>query len=369
MKVEQFSWTEYRIPFRRPFATSQATEAERHGFLLRLVTDKGLVGLGEAAPLPGSGSRVRFDVVTLLETVSLQLQGTHVEGVDDALGSVDLLHPAAVASVRCGLDTAVCDVLSQATGLPVALWLAGQAAEAVPVNATVAVPDAASAAEAAARARALGLPCVKLKVGMAGDVEAERERVSAVRNAIGDRLQLRLDANGAWDEEQAIATIRALEPYGLQFVEQPVASGNLQAMRRVCEAVDTPIAADEDVTDLEAAVRVLRARAAQTLVIKPMAVGGLRMARKIIEEAQSEGVSCIVTTSIDSGIGIAAALHLAATLPAPVPACGLATADLLTTDLLASPLAIRGGWMQRPDSLGLGVRLDQETLKRCGCPS
>ena len=369
MKVEQFSWTEYRIPFRRPFATSRGTEAERRGFLLRLVTDKGLVGLGEAAPLPGSSSLVGCDVVTLLETVSLRLQGTSVEAVDDALGSLDLLHPEAVASVRCGLDTAVCDVLSQAAGLPVALWLAGQAAEAVPVNATVALPDAASAAEAAARARVLGFPCVKLKVGMAAGVEAERTRVAAVRNALGERLQLRLDANGAWDVEQAIATIRALEPYGVELVEQPIALGNLQAMRRVREAVDTPVAADEDVTDVEAAARVLCARAAQMLVIKPMAVGGLRTARKIIEEAQSRGVACIVTTSIDSGIGIAAALHLAATLAAPVPACGLATGDLLTTDLLASPLAIRGGRMQRPDTPGLGVRLDEKALKRFGCLS
>ena len=369
MKVEQFSWTEYRIPFRRPYATSQATEAERHGFLLRLVTDKGWVGLGEVAPLPGSNSRVGLDVVTLLETVSLRLQGTSVEAVDEAVGGGDLLHPAAVASVRCGLDTAVCDVLSQGAGLPVALWLAGQAAEAVPVNATVALPDALSAAEAAARARALGFPCVKLKVGMAGDVDEERERVSGVRNAIGERLRLRLDANGAWDEEQAIATIRALEPYDLELVEQPVASGNLQAMRRVWKAVYTPVAADEDVSDLEAATHVLRAGAAQMLVIKPMVVGGLRTARKIIEDAQSQGVTCIVTTSIDSGIGIAAALHLAATLPSPVPACGLATGDLLTTDLLVSPLAIRGGCMQRPDTPGLGVRLDDEALKKYGCLS
>ena len=364
MTVERLSWTRYRIPFRQPFATSQGTEAQRHGFLLRLVTDEGWVGLGEVAPIPGSGSRVGIDVMTLLETVSLRLPDKPLEAVDDALCSVDRLHPSAVASVRCGLDTAVCDALSQAAGKPVALWLAGQAAETVPVNATIALPDEVSAAEAAARAQALGFPCVKLKVGMADGVEAERARVAAVRNAIGERLKLRLDANGAWDEEEAIATIRVLEPYDLEFVEQPVAFGNVQVMRRVREAVDTPIAADEDVTDAEAAAQLLRAGAAQILVIKPMVVGGLRTARDIIEDAQSQGVTCIVTTSIDTGIGIAAALHLAATLPSPVLACGLATGDLLTTDLLASPLAIREGQMRRPDTPGLGVRLDEKALKR-----
>ena len=239
----------------------------------------------------------------------------------------------------------------------------------MPVNATVALPDAPSAARAAAQARTLGFPCVKLKVGMASRVEAERERVAAVRSAIGGRLKLRLDANGAWSEQKAIATIRALEPYDLEFVEQPVAFGNMELMRRVRNAVNTPIAADEDVTGPEQAARVLRAGAAQILVIKPMVVGGIRTAREIIERAQSQGASCVVTTSIDTGIGIAAALHLAATLPSPALACGLATGDLLTTDLLALPLPIRGGRMRLPDTPGLGVRPDEKALKRCSGPS
>ena len=369
MKVEQLSWTPYRIPFCRPYATSHGSEAERCGFLVRLTTNTGRVGLGEAAPVPGSGPRARKDVATLLEAATLRFQGQSLEAVDDTLGDVDQLHPAAVAAVRCGVDTAACDVLSQAAGMPVARWLAGQAAETVPVNATIALSDTASAAEAAAKARALGFTCVKLKVGMAETVEAERERVAAVRNAIGERLKLRLDANGAWGEERAVATLHALEPYDVEFVEQPVACGNLPTMRRVRQAVNTPTAADEDVTGPEQAARVLREGAAQILVIKPMVVGGLRIAREIIAAAQSHGAACVVTTSIDTGIGIAAALHLAATLPSPAPACGLATGDLLATDLLASPLPVRDGHMRLPETPGLGVRLDEEALKRCSRPS
>ena len=365
MRVARLSWTAYRIPFRQPFATSQGTEAERRGFVLRLVMEDGRVGLGEAAPVPGSGPRVWTDVASLLKALSLRLQSASLEAVDAALGAMDPLHPAAVAAVRCGLDTATCDVLSQAAGMSVARWLAGHAATTVPVNATIALARAAPAAEAAAQARAVGFPCVKLKVGMAEGVEAERQRVAAVRNAVGERLKLRLDANGAWGEEQAIATLRALEPLDLEFVEQPVGPGQPAAMRRVREAVNTPIAADEDVTGPEQAAQVLRAGAAQVLVIKPMVVGGLRIARDMIEAARSRGVACIVTTSIDTGIGIAAALHLAATLPSPVPACGLATGDLLATTLIAPPLPVRGGQMPLPDAPGLGIRLDGEALRRC----
>lgn len=368
MKVDRLAWTPYRIPFRQPFATAHGVQTERRGALLQLHTYTGLVGVGEAAPIPGSDPRVWSDTATLLEAVLPSLPGKRLEEIADVVGRVSHLHPAAVAAVRCGLDTAVCDVLAQAANMPLAQWLYREASEMVPVNVTIALADAASAAEAAAKARASGFPCVKLKVGMAASVETECKRVAAVREGMGTGMKLRLDANGAWGVEQAIGTIEALEPYDVEFVEQPVACGNLEALRRVRTALRTPIAADEDVTSLAAAEHILRAGAAQVLVIKPMVVGGLRPARRIIERAQEQGVSCVVTTTLDAGIGIVAALHLAATLPAPGLACGLATGSLLTTDLLTTPLTVRDGRMRWPEAAGLGVQLDKEAVERHSRP-
>ncbi len=368
MKVNRLAWTTYRIPFRQPFVTAHGAQTERCGVLIQLHTDNGLVGLGEAAPIPGGPARAWPEVAALLETLQASLPSRRLEEMTDVMEPTGHAHPVAVAAVRCGLDTASCDLLAQAAGTSVALWLQKESSETVPVNTTIALPDVASAADAAATARASGFPCVKLKVGMAKGAEAERERVAAVRRAIGGRLKLRLDANGAWGVEQAIHTIRVLEPYGIEFVEQPVACGDVEALRRVRAAVRTPIAADEDVDSVAAAERVLGAGAAQVLVIKPMVVGGLRPARQIIERAQCQGVSCLVTTTLDTGIGTAAALHLAATLPATGLACGLATGALLTTDLLTTPLLVRDGRMQRPNAAGLGVRLDEEAVKRHNRP-
>jgi L-alanine-DL-glutamate epimerase-like enolase superfamily enzyme len=176
-------------------------------------------------------------------------------------------------------------------------------------------------------------------------------------------MKLRLDANGAWGVEQAIRTIQALAACGLEFVEQPVRPGDLKSMRRVREAVGTPIAADEDITDLDAARRVLQLGAAQILVLKPMVVGGLRPARKIVELAQAAGAAVVVTTTLDTGVGAAAALHLATTLPPSSLACGLATGDLLVNDLLLRPLAVSDGRMQLPEGAGLGIELDEAKLQ------
>ena len=365
MKVNRLAWTPYCIPFRQPFATAHGIQSERRGILLHLHTDTGLTGVGEAAPIPGSPAEACSDVERLMEAVSPRLPGRRLQEAaqmpEPLLGE---LHPAAAAAVRCGLDTAVCDVLARADAVPLAVWLHRQASETVPVNATIALADAASAAEAAARARATGFACVKLKVGMAASVKAECQRVAAVREAMGTRMKLRLDANGAWGVEQAIDAIVALEPYGIELVEQPVRCGDIEALGRVRAAVRTPIAADEEVASVAAAERVLGAGAAQVLIVKPTVVGGLRPARVIIERAQAYGVSCIVTTTLDTGIGTAAALHLATTLPTPARACGLATGGLLTADLLATPLTVRGGRMQRPDGDGLGVRLDEQAVLR-----
>jgi o-succinylbenzoate synthase len=234
------------------------------------------------------------------------------------------------------------------------------------VNATIAAEDEVEAALQATGAREAGFACVKLKVGMARSVEGERGRVAAVRRALGPEIRLRIDANGAWDSEQAIATIHALEEYDVEYVEQPVAPGAPTAMARVRSAVSVAIAADEDVVSLEPARRVLEAGAADALVIKPMVVGGLRPARQIAELASEAGVAVVITTTIDAGVGTAAALHLAATLPADGPACGLATGSLLSDDLVVRPLSARDGWMAVPDGAGLGVELDEAKLAMYG---
>ena len=206
------------------------------------------------------------------------------------------------------------------------------------------------------------LPCVKLKVGGAGGTAEELARAVAVRRALGPEIKLRLDANGAWSAPEAIETIQALEECDLELVEQPVPPGSVEGMKLVRENVETPIATDEGVTDLAAAIRLLDAEVAQFLVVKPMVVGGLRAALEIAKLGERCGVAAIVTTTIDSGVGTAAALHLAAALPSDGPACGLATASLLKASLIARPLVIERGRMHVPAGPGLGVDIDYRSL-------
>lgn len=357
MRIVGLSWRAFSLPLRSPFRMARTEILQRQGLLVRISTDAGVVGVGEASPHPALGSSALGEVLRAMERLAPSLLGAEVEALERCLGG------GVPPALACALDTAACDALARRAGLGLADLLGGMSRPNVPVNALIGVDTDAEAALKAAAAREAGFSYVKVKVGRGGLAE-ERRRVAAVRAALGPGINLRLDAGGVWGPEEAISAIEALAEYGLEFVEQPVPPGRLEEMARVRRAVGVPIAADEDVTGMEAARRVLESGAADVLVVKPMVVGGLRAARRIMALALEAGIRVVVTTTIDAGVGTAAALHLAATLPPDSPACGLATGSLLAADIVGSPLTVRWGSMAVPHGPGLGVEVDEEALMR-----
>ena len=130
-------------------------------------------------------------------------------------------------------------------------------------------------------------------------------------------------------------------------------------LRRV---VSIPIAADEAIVGFNSARRVLAMRAADVLIIKPALTGGLRASQQLIHEATERGIQCVVTSTMEGGVGVAGALHLVTASPTITLECGLATLDLLVDDLLIDGLAIQQGFLTLPTQPGLGVRVDKAAL-------
>ncbi len=195
----------------------------------------------------------------------------------------------------------------------------------------VAPEQAAGLARAACRA---GFGCVKVKVGSGDDVG----RVKAVRESLGRRCRLRLDANGAWDLETAGTRIAALAPFDLELVEQPVAT--IDDLARLRCRVDVLLAADESVRSIEDARRLAKLRAADIVVVKAQPLGGVRRALEVVEAA---GVPAVVSSMLETSVGLAAGLALAACLPELRYACGLGTAALLAADVTTEPLVPHDG--------------------------
>lgn len=210
----------------------------------------------------------------------------------------------------------------------------------VAVNCTV---PAVGPEHAARIVRDSGCGTAKVKVAERGQTLADDvERVAAVRDALGPHGRLRVDANGGWDVDQAVRAIADLDraAHGLEYVEQPCASvEDLAAVRR---RVDVPIAADESIRRAADPFRVVELDAADVAVLKVAPLGGVHACLRIAEQI---GLPVVVSSAVDTSIGLAAGLALAAALPELPYACGLATTSLLAGDVVASPLVPVDGFL------------------------
>jgi O-succinylbenzoate synthase len=215
--------------------------------------------------------------------------------------------------------------------------------ERIPINCTVPVVSPEQAHRIAA---ASGAGTAKVKVADPGvPLTGDCDRVAAVRDALGAGGRIRVDANAAWDVDTAIRAIRELDRAagGLEYVEQPCAG--LDELAAVRKAVDVPIAADESIRRAEDPLRVAVAGAADIAVLKVAPLGGVRRALAVAEAC---GLPCVVSSAVETSVGLAAGLALAGALPRLEHACGLGTLSLLTADVVAEPLRPVDGWLPVP---------------------
>jgi len=301
-----------RVPLQGPLHTAWGTLAERELLHVRLVWDDGDWGDGEAAPLEPYDGVPLGAVVAALDAYGV-LAGEHGEPelLEACRAERDL--PQALAAV----DLALWDLAGKRAGRSVAELISVEAARSIPVNATVGAEDRAGAAAAAAAAAQADFDTVKVKVGVGDDAG----RLAAVRAAIGLRVAIRVDANGAWDVDQAVASLRALAPVGIELAEEPV--HGVEALRAVRAEVDVPLAMDETAAEEGAA----GSGATDAVCLKIARCGGITGVLRDAAEARIAGSVVYLASSYDGPVGIAAAVHAAAGLTAggPLPAHGLAT--------------------------------------------
>ena len=291
---------------------------------MRIATTGGAVGLGESAPLPAEGLTVRDLGERVAEVAQRLVSRTPDDGwplPDERLAGADV-----------GIETALSDLLAGSCGVPLADWLGDQAGLSppppapIPANALLGADSPDDLGREARAALDCGFSTVKVKVGR--DIAADGERLRAVGAALGPDAELRIDANGVWNEEEAVEALAAHATHRVALCEQPVPSSPdaVASLARVRAASPIPIAADESCASLSDLRALLDADAVDAVVIKPLRAG-LAEALAMIGDATARSVPCILTTTFDTGIGTALAVHLAALLPHPRPACGATPAD------------------------------------------
>jgi o-succinylbenzoate synthase len=340
-----------RVPFRVPFETATGTWTARESLIVALRAEDGARGIGEA-PVDAVHS------TAVLEALVQRLLEGRVEGVTDGIRH----------AFGAGLGGALLDLGAPSEAVQAAVR-AG-----VDVNATVAAGTIDEAIASAAHAADAGFRTIKLKAPMREPAAALVDRVLEVRAAVGPDVALRLDANGSWTLDEAVARLRPLAGV-LEYAEQPLPASDHREAARLRSESGIAVAADEAVASPEAALAILDAGAADVLVVKPARVGGPGAVAVIASAAAERGVPVVISSLFETGIGLAAGIACAATLPdvpgwpAPRRAHGLATAAVLAHDLLVRPLIVEAGRIRAPfdaGSGGLGILVDEAALDRYG---
>jgi o-succinylbenzoate synthase len=364
MKIARAELTRVRLRLRAPVATARGPIDSREGAVLALVSESGLMGYGESLPLPGFSEESPDRAAKTLSGLARVLIGREIEDLEALLDMVEALAPEA-PTTRAAVDIALFDLAARAQGIGVAALLARpeRPRTRIELNALVHAERAEVAHREAAAAVADGYRTVKLKVGALA-LERDEARVAAVRDAVGSETQIRLDANGGWQEREAEQAIARFAPYRIELLEQPVDARDLGGLARLSAGSPIPIAADEALAGGYALDEIFARKAASILVLKPAALGGLRASQRVAARARAAGWGVVVTSMLDSALGVAAALQLAAALPGPHLAAGLATGGLLDCDLADAPSPSRGV-LGLPDEPGLGVAPQRDDLARC----
>jgi o-succinylbenzoate synthase len=348
MRIASVEVVPYALPFREPYVTAAGTLDRREMVLLRLHSEDGLAGLGEAVPLSLRGGTALGKVVAELE----QLGGR--ETLDEPTLRGDVL--ALSAPARCAALTALLDL----RGKRAAAEGGASIGPSPPIrcNATLAAGDPAMVVSAAEGWAADGFSTFKLKLGTGDDAA----QVRAVREALGPRARIRVDANAAWDLPTAMRMLGEIEPYEIELAEQPVATA--EEAVALAASTEIPLAADESVESRADAERVAASGAFALTGIKLSKVGGPEEALEI-----AEALPAYMTSALDGPVGIAAALQVVQSLgdlgrtAGESLAHGLATQRLFASTIAATECELRGDMLHPPPGPGLGVEIDETALQ------
>jgi muconate cycloisomerase len=378
MKITAVETIPIKLPTRRVHQWSSLTTPIGVYVIVKILTDDGLTGYGESPALKDwGGDYMKYYGETPETTVHVvkDILAPAISGRDPcAIGFLHGVMDKAVKGypyAKASVDMALYDLAGKALGVPAYCLLGGCYRRKIPVAHSIGLMEIDKAVDEAKQVKSEGIKTVKLKGGQLP--ERDVDLVRRIREAVGADTLITVDANQGYDSPKtAINAIRAMEEYGIHFIEQPVEG--VDAMAQVASSVDTPIMADESAWTPQDVRELARKEAADIISLYTTKPGGLYKAKIVAAVAEAYGLRCNVNGSVETGVGNAANLHLAvstavASLACVVPvstpagkAKGIAGV-YYTDDLIVEPFEYDDGCVVVSDKPGLGIEVDESKLK------
>ena len=380
MKIQSIETIPVRLPTRRVHQWANLKTPIGVYLLVKLTTDDGWTGLGEAPALKDwGGDHMRYygETPASVAAVIRDILAPSLVGEDPR--RIEWIHTLMDQAVKgypyskAAIDMALYDVAGKAAGVPAYQLLGGLYRESVPISHSIGLMDMDEAVAEVRRVKAEGIRTIKLK----GGVEPKRdvELLRRVREALGPDMNLTVDANNGYKSaKEAVQTTKAMEPYNILYMEQPVEG--LDAMAEVTRRVDTPVMADESAWTTWDILEIIEKKAADIISIYTTKPGGLLKAKKVAAIAEAAGFPCNVNGSVEMGVGNAGNVHLAASTAAVNLACvipvttpdaeasGRIAGIYYKDDIVTEPFEFADGAVKVSHRPGLGIELDEEKVER-----
>lgn len=347
------------VPQRFPVAPYQSryVATSRTGALLvRLETDQWITGWGESPQLMAFHNQTPY-TGREAEQLRPKLLGRDATAIE-ALYADELIHDPYLLSA---VEMASWDALGKLCGQPLYRLLGGLYRDQVAVACCMGIRPPSEAAEIARGYVADGFSTLKMKGGRRP--EEDLAMVRAIRDAVGDRLLLRVDPNTGYSPEVTLQLARDFEQYSLEYFEQPMPAELIDESARLRKLTKTPLALNESVTTLQSVQEILNKQAAEILLPDTYQCGGLWAVKLIGDWSAAAGVKCVFHCAHDFGLKTAAMLHVVASTP-NFPLANDCTYYGLVDDIITKPFVIEGGRIAVPHGPGLGVTVDMDKLRR-----
>ncbi len=363
MKTKAIEPIAVSLPMKKPVKMAAETVARADNVLVRIESDDGCVGWGEAASAPTMTGETVASMIAAVDHMAqalLQRPAADFAGASAAMDAQMYGNSGAKAAIEIALH----DLVGRATGQPVHALLGAKRRSRVPLLTVLGAAETDGDVREATERRAAGYTIYKIKVGI-GSPEADAARTCALCRSLGDGFVISSDANQGWSTADAETYIREVANSGLDFFEQPVHAHDLDAMARLASVTSVLIGADEGIQSLDDIRRHHAAKAARGCSLKAIKLGGLRVmlaaCRLCDELGMRVNISC---KTGESSVASAAALHVAAV--APAIAWGLTiTSPALAEDVAVEPLRVENGHIEVLDRPGLGIEVDERRVRRC----
>ena len=310
MKITKVQLGTVSVPLRVPFKTALRTVNSVEDIIVAIHTDTGHIGYGEAPPTGAvTGDTTGSILGALRDHIIKTIVGRDVDDFEDLMKAVQKCI-VKNTSAKAAVDMALWDLYGQLYNIPVYKMLGGSRKTLV-TDITISVNDPDEMARDSINAIERGYDALKIKVG--SDPTMDVARLAAVREAVGEKTLIRIDANQGWEPKQAVRLLNQMQEKGLdiEFVEQPVKAHDIDGLRYVTERSYVPVLADESVFSPEDALTIMQTRAADLVNIKLMKCGGIYNALKIASAAEVYGVECMIGCMLEAKVSVNAAVHLA----------------------------------------------------------